>query len=60
MPPSAEEEVKSLADLQYEDQIPFASEEDIEFSEELADEEDQEAQQRAEEANRRVLSNERE
>ena len=37
--------------------IPIASAKDVEFSDELADEDDREAQQRAEEASRRMRSN---
>ncbi|WP_123043550.1 YfhD family protein [Cohnella candidum] len=44
--------VRSPYDRQEED-LPTASAEDVEFSEELADEDDREAQQRAAEADRR-------
>ncbi|MFC5532104.1 YfhD family protein [Cohnella yongneupensis] len=37
-------------------QLPIASDQDVEFADELADEEDQEAQERAAAANRRVLN----
>jgi hypothetical protein len=40
------------------DALPIGSEEDVEFSEELADHEDIEAQQRAAEADRRAAANE--
>jgi hypothetical protein len=38
--------------------IPVGSAEDVEFADELADEDDQEAQQRAAEADRRVTGSE--
>ncbi|TVY00514.1 YfhD family protein [Cohnella terricola] len=43
-----------------EEQLPIGSAEDVEYSEELADRDDQVAQQRAEAADRRAVADERE
>ncbi|MFD0672104.1 YfhD family protein [Cohnella sp. GCM10027633] len=49
---------RNFEEGQTSSQLPIASDQDVEFADELADEEDQEAQERAAAANRRVTGEE--